>query len=215
MGFLQVNDKYLSRGLKPLEFCILSKVEEFTSKGKYCYITNSSLAELFGVSERTIKAYIKKLIEKGLLKKTNTKINEKGKQRRILTIPEMQNPSPIGEETAPNPIGSIKKRAKQNAPKIPTQEEFKEFFKGQGQEKLANGFYEYCTNEKGWENITNWRAYAKKYIKEPYDLTKTKKPKATKKNHKSNEIPTQEEREALRREIEKMVNDPIAPLKRT
>ena len=215
MGFLQVNDKYLSRGLKPLEFCILSKVEEFTSKGKYCYITNSSLAELFGVSERTIKAYIKKLIEKGLLKKTNTKINEKGKQRRILTIPEMQNPSPIGEETAPNPIGSIKKRAKQNAPKIPTQEEFKEFFKGQGQEKLANGFYEYCTNEKGWENITNWRTYAKKYIKEPYDLTKTKKPKATKKNHKSNEIPTQEEREALRREIEKMVNEPIAPLKRT
>ena len=215
MGFLQVNDKYLSRGLKPLEFCILSKVEEFTSKGKYCYITNSSLAELFGVSERTIKAYIKKLIEKGLLKKTNTKINEKGKQRRILTIPEMQNPSPIGEETAPNPIGSIKKRAKQNAPKIPTQEEFKEFFKGQGQEKLADGFYEYCTNEKGWENITNWRAYAKKYIKEPYDLTKTKKPKATKKNHKSNEIPTQEEREALRREIEKMVNEPIAPLKRT
>ena len=215
MGFLQVNDKYLSRGLKPLEFCILSKVEEFTSKGKYCYITNSSLAELFGVSERTIKACIKKLIEKGLLKKTNTKINEKGKQRRILTIPEMQNPSPIVEETAPNPIGSIKKRAKQNAPKIPTQEEFKEFFKGQEQETLANGFYEYCTNEKGWENITDWRAYAKKYIKEPYDLTKTKKPKATKKNHKSNEIPTQEEREALRREIEKMVNEPIAPLKRT
>ena len=215
MGFLQVNDKYLSRGLKPLEFCILSKVEEFTSKGKYCYITNSSLAELFGVSERTIKACIKKLIEKGLLKKTNTKINEKGKQRRILTIPEMQNPSPIVEETAPNPIGSIKKRAKQNAPKIPTQEEFKEFFKGQEQETLANGFYEYCTNEKGWENITDWRAYAKKYIKEPYDLTKTKKPKATKKNHKSNEIPTQEEREALRREIEKMFNEPIAPLKRT
>ena len=214
MGFLQVNDKYLSRGLKPLEFCILSKVEEFTSKGKYCYITNSSLAKLFGVSERTIKACIKKLIEKGLLKKTNTKINEKGKQRRILTIPEIQNPSPIGEETTPNPIGSIKKRAKQNAPKIPTQEEFKEIFKEQGQEKLANGFYEYCTNEKGWENITNWRAYAKKYIKEPYDLTKTKKPKATKKNHKSNEIPTQEEREALRREIEKMVNEPIAPLKR-
>lgn len=214
MGFLQVNDKYLSRGLKPLEFCILSKVEEFTSKGKYCYITNSSLAKLFGVSERTIKACIKKLIEKGLLKKTNTKINEKGKQRRILTIPEIQNPSPIGEETTPNPIGSIKKRAKQNAPKIPTQEEFKEFFKGQGQETLANGFYEYCTNEKGWENIANWRAYAKKYIKEPYDLTKTKKPKATKKNHKSNEIPTQEEREALRREIEKMVNEPIAPLKR-
>lgn len=69
MGFLQVNDKYLSRGLKPLEFLILAKVEEFTSKGKHCYITNSSLAELFGVSDRTIKACIKKLIEKGLLKK--------------------------------------------------------------------------------------------------------------------------------------------------
>lgn len=72
MGFLQVNDKYLSRGLKPLEFCILSKVEEFTSKGKYCYITNSSFAELFGVSDRTIKTCIKKLIEKGLLVKPQT-----------------------------------------------------------------------------------------------------------------------------------------------
>ena len=284
MGYLKINDKFLSRGLKPLEFLILAKVEEFTSKGNYCYITNSSLAKLFGVSDRTIKACIKKLIEKELLKKTSIEINEKGKKKRILTIPGIQKPNPIGEETTPNPIGSIKKRAKQNAPKIPTQEEFKEFFKGQGyeklangfyeyctiekgwknianwrayakkyikepydltktkkpkatkknhksneiptqeefkeffkeqgQEKLANGFYEYCTNEKGWENITNWRAYAKKYIKEPYDLTKTKKPKATKKNHKSNEIPTQEEREALRREIEKMVNEPIAPLKR-
>lgn len=215
MGYLKINDKFMSRGLKPLEFLILAKVEEFTSKGNYCYITNSSLAKLFGVSDRTIKACIKKLIEKGLLKKTSIEINEKGKKKRILTISGIQKPNPIGKETAaPNPTGNIKKRAKQNAPKIPTQEEFKEFFKEQGQEKLANGFYEYCTNEKGWENITNWRAYAKKYIKEPYDLTKTKKPKATKKNHKSNEIPTQEEREALRREIEKMVNEPIAPLKR-
>ena len=214
MGFLKVDDKYLSRGLKPLEFSILAKVEEFTSKGNYCYITNSSLAKLFGVSDRTIKACIKKLIEKGLLKKTSIEINEKGKTRRILTIPGIQKPNPIVGETAPHSIGSTKKRAKQNAPKIPTQEEFKEFFKGQGYEKLADGFYNYCTSEMGWENINNWQAYAKKYIKEPYDLTKTKKPKATKKNHKSNEIPNQEEREALRREIEKMANEPIAPLKR-
>lgn len=214
MGYLKVDEKYLSHGLKPLEFSILAKVEEFTSKGNYCYITNSSLAILFGVSDRTIKACIKKLIEKGLLKKTSIEINEKGKKRRILTIPGIQKPKPIGKENAPNPTGNIKKRAKQNAPKIPTQEEFKEFFKGQGYETLANGFYDYCTNEKGWENITNWQAYAKNYIKNQYDLIKTKKPKATKKNHKSNEITTQEEREALRREIEKMVNEPIAPLKR-
>ena len=214
MGYLKVDDKYLSRGLKPLEFSILAKVEEFTSKGNYCYITNSSLAKLFGVSDRTIKACIKKLIEKGLLKKTSIEINEKGKKRRILTIPGIQKPNPIGGETAPHSIGSTKKRAKQKVPKIPTQEEFKEFFKEQGQEKLANGFYEYCTNEKGWENITNWRAYAKKYIKESYDLTKTKKPKATKKNHKSNGKVTQEDIEALRLELEKMHNEPIAPLKR-
>ena len=196
MGYLKVDDKYLSRGLKPLEFSILAKVEEFTSKGNYCYITNSSLAKLFGVSDRTIKACIKKLIEKGLLKKTSIEINEEGKKKRILTIPGIQKPNPIGEETAPNPIGNIKKRAKQNAPKIPTQEEFKEFFKGQGYEKLADGFYNYCTNEMGWENINNWQAFAKDYMKRRYDLIKTKKPnktKVTKKNHKSNEIPTQEE----------------------
>ena len=281
MGFLRIDEKYLSRGLKPLEFSILAKVEEFTSKGKDCYITNLSLAKLFGVSDRTIKACIKKLIEKGLLKKTSIEINEKGKKKRILSIPGTQKPSPIGEETAPHSIGSTKKRAKQKAPKIPTQEEFKEFFKEQGHETLANGFYNYCTNEigweninnwrafakdymkrrynltktkkpnkqkapkiptqeefkeffkeqgnetlangfynyctneMGWENITNWRAYAKNYIKNQYDLTKTKKPKATKKNHKPNGKPTQEEFKALRLELEKMANEPIAPLKRT
>ena len=285
-----VNDKYLSNGLKPLEFSILAKVEEFTSKGNYCYMTNSSFAELFGVSDRTIKACIKNLIEKGLLEKTNIKINEKSKKRRILTIPGIQTPKPIGKETAQNPTGNTKKQAKQNAPKIPTQEEFKEFFKRQGHETLANGFYEYCTNEKGWENITNWRAYANNYIKRQYDLTKAKKPnkpkspkknhktneiptqeefkeffkrqghetlangfyeyctnekgwenitnwrayannyikrqydltkakkpnkpKSPKKNHKTNEIPTQEDREALRQALEKIVNEPIAPLKR-
>ena len=217
MGYLKVDDKYLSRGLKPLEFSILAKVEEFTSKGNYCYITNSSLAKLFGVSDRTIKACIKKLIEKGLLKKTSIEINEEGKKKRILTIPGIQKPNPIGEETAPNPIGNIKKRAKQNAPKIPTQEEFKEFFKGQGYEKLADGFYNYCTNEMGWENINNWQAFAKDYMKRRYDLIKTKKPnktKVTKKNHKSNGKVPQEDIEALRLELEKMHDEPIAPLKR-
>lgn len=206
MGYLKINDKFLSCGLKPLEFLILAKVEEFTSKGNYCYITNSSLAKLFGVSDRTIKACIKKLIEKGLLKKTSIEINEKGKKKRILTIPGIQKPNPIVEETAPNPIGSIKKRAKQNAPKIPTQEEFKEFFKGQGYEKLADGFYNYCTNEMGWENINNWQAFAKDYMKRRYDLIKTKKPnktKAAKKNHKSNGKVPQENRKALRLELKK------------
>ena len=216
MGFLKVDDKYLSRGLKPLEFSILAKVEEFTSNGKDCYITNSSLAKLFGVSDRTIKTCIKKLIEKGLLKKTSIAIDEKGKKKRILTIPGTQKTNPIDAETTPHPIGDTKKRAKQNAPKIPTQEEFKEFFKEQGYETLANGFYDYCTNEMGWERIGNWKAYAKAYINERYDLTKTKKPnkqKATKKNHKSNEAP-QEDIKALRLELEKMANEPIAPLKR-
>ena len=113
-----------------------------------------------------------------------------------MTIPGKQIPKPIGKETAQNPTGNTKKQAKQDTPKIPTQEEFKEFFKGQGHETLANGFYEYCTNEMGWENITNWRAFAKDYIKRQYDLKKAKKPnkiKSTKKNHKTNEIPTQEE----------------------
>ena len=76
----------MSRGLKPLEFLILAKVEEFTSKGNYCYITNSSLAKLFGVSDRTIKACIKKLIEKGLLKKTSIDF-----QKNFFLFPTTEN----------------------------------------------------------------------------------------------------------------------------
>lgn len=257
MDFLQINTKYFYGNLKPIEFLILAKVEEFARNGQSCYISNENLGKMFNVSRGTIINSINRLIEKGLLEKANEKYNGKGKDIRILTIPNIEKNNPMGTKFEPirvqksnlthtkiephgcknctppmqnlNPKGSnfepkhtnktnkknnIKKHTKQNRP---SQEEFKEFFKRQGHETLANGFYEYCTNEKGWENITNWQAFAKGYIKNQYDLTKVKKPnkpKSPKKNHKTNEIPTQEDREALRQALEKMANEPIAPLKR-
>ena len=241
MGFLMVNDKYLSRDIKPIEFCILAKVEEFEKKGMDCYISNENFAKLFNVSRGTIINSINKLIEKGLLEKVNKKYNGRGKDIRILTIPDVEKNSSMGTKIEPirvqnlnpthtkiephgcknctppiqklNPMGTKfeykqknktnnKKHIKKQTNKTPTQEEFKEFFKKRGYEMLADDFYKYCNNEKGWENIKNWRAFAQGYINNPYDLTKSKepnKPKTTKKNHHVKSELTQEDKNELKK----------------
>lgn len=242
MGYLKIDDKYLSSDLKPIEFCILAKVEEFAKKGQDCYISNENFGKLFNVSRGTIINSINKLIEKGLLEKVNKKYNGRGKDIRILTIPGIEKNSPMGIKFEPlrvqnlNPIhtktephgykkctlpiqnlnpkgtkfepkhtnktnkkNNIKKHTKQNRP---SQEEFKEFFKKRNYEMLADDFYKYCNNEKGWENIKNWRAFAQGYINNPYDLTKSKepnKPKTTKKNHHVKSKLTQEDKNELKK----------------
>ena len=230
MGYLKIDDKYLSSDLKPIEFCILAKVEEFAIKGQDCYISNENFGKLFNVSRGTIINSINKLIEKGLLEKVNKKYNGRGKDIRILTIPGIEKNSPMGTEFEPlrvqnlnptrtkfepkhtnktNKKNNIKKHTKQNRP---SPEEFKEFFKKQGYEMLADDFYKYCNNEMGWENIKNWRALAKGYINNPYDLTKSKKPnkpKTTQKKHKTNRKVTQEDKEELKALMNSLHEGPI------
>ena len=230
MGCLIIDDKYLSSDLKPIEFCILAKVEEFTKKGLGCYISNENFGKLFNVSRGTIINSINKLIEKGLLEKVNKKYNGRGKDIRILTIPDIEKNSPMGTEFEPlrvqnlnptrtkfepkhtnktNKKNNIKKHTKQNRP---SQEEFKEFFKKQGYEMLADDFYKYCNNKMGWENIKSWRALAKGYINNPYDLTESKKPnkpKTTQKKHKTNRKVTQEDKEELKALMNSLHEGPI------
>ena len=230
MGCLIIDDKYLSSDLKPIEFCILAKVEEFTKKGLGCYISNENFGKLFNVSRGTIINSINKLIEKGLLEKVNKKYNGRGKDIRILTIPGIEKNSPMGTEFEPlrvqnlnptrtkfepkhtnktNKKNNIKKHTKQNRP---SQEEFKEFFKKQGYEMLADDFYKYCNNKMGWENIKSWRALAKGYINNPYDLTESKKPnkpKTTQKKHKTNRKVTQEDKEELKALMNSLHEGPI------
>ena len=79
-------------------------------------------------------------------------------------------------------------------------------------EMLADDFYKYCSNEMGWENIKNWRALAKGYINNPYDLTKSKKPnkpKTTQKKHKTNRKVTQEDKEELKALMNSLHEGPI------
>ena len=252
MGCLIIDDKYLSSDLKPIEFCILAKVEEFAIKGLDCYISNENFGKLFNVSRGTIINSINKLIEKGLLEKVNKKYNGRGKDIRILTIPGIEKNSPEGTEFEPlrvqnlnptrtkfephgyknctpsvqnlnptrtkfepkhtnktNKKNNIKKHTKQNRP---SQEEFKEFFKKQGYEMLADDFYKYCNNKMGWENIKSWRALAKGYINNPYDLTESKKPnkpKTTQKKHKTNRKVTQEDKEELKALMNSLHEGPI------
>lgn len=229
MGYLKIDDKYLSSDLKPIEFCILAKVEEFARKEQDCYISNENFGKLFNVSRGTIINSINKLIEKGLLEKVNKKYNGRGKDIRILTIPGIEKNSPMGTEFEPlrvqnlnptrtkfepkhtnktNKKNNIKKHTKQNRP---SQEEFKEFFKKQGYEMLADDFYKYC-NKMGWENIKNWCAFAKGYINNPYDLTKSKKsniPKTTQAKHKTNRKVTQEDKEELKTLMNSLHEGPI------
>lgn len=52
------------------EKILLMEIDSFTSRGKDCYISDEYIADLIGVSERTARAMLSRLIEKGYIVKT-------------------------------------------------------------------------------------------------------------------------------------------------
>lgn len=81
-NFLAINTDFFKLGLNPTQLLILSKVDELNRNCGDCYITDESLAELFGVSKSTISREIKALDGKGFLIK-ETKNIKGGKERHM------------------------------------------------------------------------------------------------------------------------------------
>lgn len=84
--FLKVDKRFYFLGVDPLGILILSQINEYTSKGMTCFISNEQLAKQFGSSLSTVKRTITNLEKMGYLNR-DTKNTNQGKER-FLTINE-------------------------------------------------------------------------------------------------------------------------------
>lgn len=82
--FLKVDKRFFFLGIDPLGILILSQIDEYTSKGMTCFISNEQLAKQFGSSLSTVKRTIANLEKMEYLNR-DTKNTNQGKER-FLTL---------------------------------------------------------------------------------------------------------------------------------
>lgn len=83
--FLKVNKDLFNLGLSPIEILILSQIMEFNTNTGDCFISDKTLAEQFGVSEKTISRTLNSLEkEKGFIIRSTK--NVKGGRERHMSV---------------------------------------------------------------------------------------------------------------------------------
>lgn len=81
--FLAINKNWLAIGMNPVELLIISQVAEFNRNNGDCFISDDTMAELFGVSRSTIARAVNRLAnELGYIVK-ETKNTRGGKERHM------------------------------------------------------------------------------------------------------------------------------------
>lgn len=83
--FLQVNKDYFGKGLNPTELLVLAQVAEFDRTTGDCFISDKAMADMFGVSEKTISRALSTLEARGLIKR-ETKNIKGGRERHIILL---------------------------------------------------------------------------------------------------------------------------------
>ena len=81
-NFLAVNKEYLGMGLKSIDILIISQIEEYKRNECDCYITNEQFANMFGDSRETIKRYLTKLENMGIISRKTKFIEGNGRANR-------------------------------------------------------------------------------------------------------------------------------------
>lgn len=81
--FLMVKKDLFKLGLNPTELLVLSQVMEYTRNTGDCFMSNKTLADNFGVSEKTISRTVEALEKKGFIER-NTISTRGGKVRHML-----------------------------------------------------------------------------------------------------------------------------------
>lgn len=86
--YMWVNRKYFNTGLKPLDILILSRIEEETTHGRCCKLTNDEFSKMFGETLYAIKASISKLKKKELVTQKISYLSGNGKttKQRYLVL---------------------------------------------------------------------------------------------------------------------------------
>ena len=83
--FLAIDKRLLGKGLNPTELLIYAQVAEYNRTTGDCFISDKTMAEMFGVSESTISRAVKALEEKKLIRR-ETKNVRGGKERHIFIV---------------------------------------------------------------------------------------------------------------------------------
>ena len=86
--FLKVNKDFFKLGLNPTEILVLAQIMEFDTNTGDCFMSDKALADLFGVSDKTISRTLKTLEDRGFIKR-DTKSVKGGKERHIKLNAEM------------------------------------------------------------------------------------------------------------------------------
>lgn len=86
--FLKVNKDFFNLGLNPTEILVLAQIMEFDTNTGDCFMSDKALADLFGVSDKTISRTLKTLEDRGFIKR-DTKSVKGGKERHIKLNAEM------------------------------------------------------------------------------------------------------------------------------
>ena len=82
--FLQVNKDLFKLGLDATEILILAQIMEFIKNTDTCFISDETLAEMFGVSTKTISRKLTSLEDKSFITRETKNVKGKhGKDRKM------------------------------------------------------------------------------------------------------------------------------------
>lgn len=174
-------------GLSAVDKMLWADIDSFTGNDSTWFKSNATVAEEFGVSERSVSRSLKNLTEAGLVR---LKKNDGRTRYYVSTLPRQ-----IGESGSPEPtgqhrqVGDIdnnreKQTRKQSRFMPPTSEEVKDYFfevDGDVRKRVGDGvwtgvtdtealkFYDYYT-ANGWtqgrgKQLKDWKAAARNWMR--------------------------------------------------
>ena len=110
--FLKINKDLFKLNLNPTEILILAQVMEYNTNTGSCFISDSTLAEQFGVSEKTISRTIKALEDRGFI--TRDTKNAKGGKVRYMSANIGAIEAALPKESTTDKLSVVKTNNGQN-----------------------------------------------------------------------------------------------------
>lgn len=88
MNCIRINVEFFNTSLKPLDILILTLIEGYTRERKQFDLTNQQLADMFNVTEKTVRNTLDRLEEKNYINRSTKYIRSRstGKAVKVRTI---------------------------------------------------------------------------------------------------------------------------------
>jgi DNA-binding MarR family transcriptional regulator len=86
-NYININLAFMNTNLSLQEVAVLSYIQSLAIKKDYCYASNESICNALKLNDRTLYRVLKKLENKGYIKRVTKSIGNYGKERRIYLTP--------------------------------------------------------------------------------------------------------------------------------